>query len=218
MTKMIQALAVLFVLQCATFAQEAAKPAASAAAPAATYSAADREAAIKYLNETRDAFLKSIADLSDEQWKFKPAPEVWSIAEVSEHITKSEKLIGGMITTKVTAGTPVPEKKKVDNTPGDQAIVARISGRTQKAQAPEVLKPTNEWPNKEAVCTAFGAERAKNAEFVKSTALDLRSYFAPTPFGLELDAHQWVLFMSAHTKRHTDQIAEVKTLAGYPKQ
>lgn len=217
MKKMIWVLMVAVLLQCAAFAQEA-KPAASTSAPTTAYSATDREAAINYLNQTRDAFLASITGLSEAQYRFKPAPEVWSIAEVSEHITKSEKLLGSMITGKVVASAAAPEKKKADNSAGDAAIIARVSGRTQKAKAPEVLKPTNEWPTKEDICKAFGAERAKNTDFVKNTGADLRSHFSTTPFGVELDAHQWVLYMASHTRRHTDQIAEVKTHANYPKQ
>ena len=35
------------------------------------------------------------------------------------------------------------------------------------------------------------------------------------PIG-EVDAYQATLFLSAHTERHTKQIKEVKTTAGYP--
>jgi hypothetical protein len=33
----------------------------------------------------------------------------------------------------------------------------------------------------------------------------------------EADAYQWLLFLSAHTERHTKQIEEVKATAGFPK-
>src|SRR3989442_287828 len=49
----------------------------------------ERQAAIKYLEETRQKVLDSLKDLSDAQWKFKPAPDRWSAAEVAEHIAVS---------------------------------------------------------------------------------------------------------------------------------
>ena len=34
----------------------------------------------------RKTFLDAIAGLSEAQWKFKPAPDRWSIAEIAEHV------------------------------------------------------------------------------------------------------------------------------------
>jgi DinB superfamily len=51
----------------------------------------EREAAIKQFETTRDNFLKSIAGLSEKQWTFKPGPDRWSVAEVSEHIKRCNR-------------------------------------------------------------------------------------------------------------------------------
>src|SRR5688572_7590560 len=50
----------------------------------------ERQAAIKYLEDTRQKVLDSVKNLSDEQWKFKPAADRWAAAEVAEHIAISE--------------------------------------------------------------------------------------------------------------------------------
>ena len=52
----------------------------------------DRDAGVKYLEETRAKFLASIDGLSDAQWTFKAGPDRWSIAEVAEHIAVSEAI------------------------------------------------------------------------------------------------------------------------------
>src|ERR1700751_2886252 len=64
----------------------------------------ERAAALKSLQATHDAFLQSIAGLSEKQWKFKPAPDRWSIAEVSEHITVAEGMILGLVQEKIMSG------------------------------------------------------------------------------------------------------------------
>jgi len=173
----------------------------------------DREAAAKYLEDTRQAFLKSIADVTEAQWKHKPSPETWSIAEVAEHIAISEETIPGMISTQmIKAPAPKPGEGMTD----DQ-LIAGVTDRTKKAQAPEMLKPVNKWATKEALVKDFNASRDKTIAWTKTTTEDLRGHAAPHPAFGPLDLHQWVLLVGGHSARHTAQIEEVKTTAGFPK-
>ena len=70
-------------------------------AASATLSADERAEAVKYLEETQKNFLTAIKGLSEAQWKFKPAPDRWSVAEVAEHIAVSEETLLGMITNQI---------------------------------------------------------------------------------------------------------------------
>jgi uncharacterized damage-inducible protein DinB len=184
------------------------------AGPAAAQdkSATDRAAAVKYLEDTRQAFLKAIDDVSEAQWKFKAGPDRWSIAEVAEHIAISEETILGMIQTKMLAAPP-------PSGPGitDEKLIAGITDRSQKATAPEMLKPVNKWATREALTKDFNAARDKTIAWLKSTKEDLRAHAAPHPAFGPLDVHQWVLLLAGHSARHTAQIEEVKTQNGYPK-
>ena len=84
-------LSLVFALAFASVAQTAAVPSAKTLTPE------ERDVALKSLQATHDAFLKSIAGLSEKQWKFKPAPDRWSVAEVSEHIAVSESTILALV-------------------------------------------------------------------------------------------------------------------------
>ena len=44
--------------------------------------------------------------------------------------------------------------------------------------------------------------------------------FSPDPFsmGKTLDAYEWLLFLAAHSERHTKQIDEVKADPNFPKK
>jgi uncharacterized damage-inducible protein DinB len=176
-------------------------------------SQADRDAAVKHLQETRENFLKSIADLSDAQWKFKAAPDRWSIAEVAEHIAVSESTILGLITDKIMKAPPVA---KDPAGPTDEKVIAAITARSQKAQAPEKLTPTLRYATREALPKDFMTSRDRTIDYVKTTAEDLRGHSAPHPALKTIDGYQWVLLLSAHSARHTAQIDEVKASAGYP--
>jgi len=174
---------------------------------------ADREAAVTHLERTRATFLKSIEGLTDAQWTFKSAPDRWSIAEVAEHIALSESLILGMVQTKMMqVPGPTPEERIADDT-----MLAGLVDRTSKFQAPEVLKPVNKWATKDALAKDFNTARDNTVQFVKTTTEDLRAHGGPHPVFKMLDVHQWILMISGHSERHTLQIEEVKTSAGYPK-
>jgi hypothetical protein len=175
--------------------------------------AADREKAVAHLEQTRAKFAQSISGLSEAQWKFKPAPDKWSIAEVAEHIAISEGTILGLIQNQMLKA-PAP---KPGETMPDDKLIAAVVDRTDKFQAPEMLKPVNKWATKDALLKDFNTARDATIAFVKTTPEDLRAHAAPHPVFKTLDTHQWVLLISAHAARHTAQIEEVKASAGYPK-
>src|SRR5215472_11039978 len=50
----------------------------------------ERADALKWLEESRQEFLAAIDGLSEAQWKWKPAPDRWSVGEVAEHIVLAE--------------------------------------------------------------------------------------------------------------------------------
>ena len=66
-------------------------------AAAQTLSQADRDRGMQYLESTKQGVLDATAGLSEAQWNFKPAPDRWSIAEVTEHIAAAEDFILGSI-------------------------------------------------------------------------------------------------------------------------
>src|SRR5271165_1517313 len=83
----------------------------TATAQTTTLTPEERETALKSLQATHDAFLQSIAALSEKQWKFKPAPDRWSVAEVAEHIAVSESTIFGMVQGKLMTAPAEPAKR-----------------------------------------------------------------------------------------------------------
>jgi hypothetical protein len=186
-----------------------------ASAPA-TLSPQEREVALKSLQATHDAFLKSISGLSEKQWRFKPAPDRWSVAEVSEHITVAESTILGAVQKQIMTA-PADPAKRAEVAGKDEMILTRVPDRSQKAQAPEFLKPTNRWATEADLIKAFEDERKATMDYVRTTNDDLRDHFGPHPRFGTLDAYQWILLISAHSERHTKQIEEVKADSNFPK-
>jgi uncharacterized damage-inducible protein DinB len=188
---------------------------AQAATPELT--PADRESALKYLEITHQGVLDATKGLSANQWNFKSAPDRWSIAEVVEHIAAAEDFLFSNITDKVMKA---PARTGTDDVKAiDQLVLKAVPDRSHKAQAPEPLKPTNRFGSPEASLKHFTESRERTEEYLKSTP-DLRAHAAPaseSPFGKQMDAYQWILFIAGHSERHTKQIVEVKADPNFPK-
>jgi hypothetical protein len=180
-------------------------------------SPADRESALKYLESTRQGVLDATKGLSANQWNFKSAPDRWSIAEVVEHIAAAEDFLFTNVTDKVMKA---PARTGNDDVKAiDELVLTKVPDRSHKAQAPEPLKPTNRFGSPEASLKHFGESRERTEEYLKNTA-DLRAHAAPaseSPFGKQMDAYEWILFIAAHSDRHTKQILEVKADSNFPK-
>ena len=82
----------------------------AAALAAEPLSQGERDRAMSSLHATRKMFLDEVANLSDAQWTFKPAPERWSIAECAEHIALSEDLLFQLVTEKLMKSPAEPDK------------------------------------------------------------------------------------------------------------
>jgi len=174
---------------------------------------ADRERGVTYLEQTRDGVVESVKGLSEAQMKFKAAPERWSVAETLEHIAKAEDFIFQNVTDQVMKAPAGPAGR--DTAKIDAMVLAMIPDRSHKAQAPPPLVPTSSWTPAESL-DHFLKSRAKTIAFLESTP-DLREHAADSPLGQPLDAYEWLLFIGAHSERHTKQIMEVKADPNFPK-
>jgi hypothetical protein len=182
---------------------------------ASAFDSADRKLLLDHLNRSSSEFLQSIRGLSPEQWSYKPAPDVWSVAECAEHIILSEGLIRDTIANKILNGPVRDSRLPGESKPTDKQVVDMVTDRSFKVKAPEPLQPQRKFATPEAAAGAFQEARAKTIALAKSRD-DLRAHVGPHPVLKELDGHQWLLYLSGHTMRHTAQIAEAKAARGYP--
>jgi hypothetical protein len=188
------------------------------AAAAPTLTQAERDSAVAELEGSRQAFLDAIKGLTPAQWSFKAAPDRWSIAECAEHIALSEDFIFGIVTKQVLTSAPAPEKRAAVKGK-DEMLVKMLQDRSHKATAPEPIDPAKRPMAAEDSVKQFLAGRAHTIDFMKTTQEDLRDHFQdhPAPPIGTLDAYQWVLLISGHSRRHTLQILEVKADPKFPK-
>jgi hypothetical protein len=125
--------------------------------------------------------LASIQGVTEAQWKFKPAPNVWSVAECAEHIVLAEDFIFGF--AQQALKTPVVPRLATANAEADRKLVAAIQDRSKKATAPEPITPSGKFATPADAVREFTARRDKTIAYVKTTQDDLRAHAMEGPAG-----------------------------------
>src|SRR5437879_5118073 len=140
----------------------------------------EKDKALQYLETTKKGVLEATKGLSEAQWNFKPAPDRWSVAQVTEHIAAAEDFIRGILKEKVMMSPAGEAGRDVKKT--DAAVLAMVPDRTTKAQAPEPLVPTNRFGSPDSTLKHFMESRATTVDFLKTTT-DLRNHVMESPLG-----------------------------------
>lgn len=177
--------------------------------------AAERDYALKHLEATTQVFLDAIAGLTEAQWNFKPAPDVWSIGECAEHVVNTEVALLVLLRRITGAAAAEGVKAELEN----RQVLKAYGNREYKAVAPERIRPTGRLATHDQVVAAFEHCRARTLEWLRDTPADLHAHFAEHPaLKKQLDAYQWLLINGSHPDRHAAQIREVKAHAGFPRE
>jgi hypothetical protein len=182
------------------------------AAAGESMTAAEREALLAQLERTNAMLLSAVEGLTPEQWNFKPAPDRWSIADNVEHLVLAESMLRDM--TK-QAMQEAASAEKLADARKDEMILTRVVDRTTKVKTFEPLEPTGRWASQAEAVEAFRKERKLTKKLAKEGG-DLRAFVMDHPVVKDLDAYGNLIFASAHTERHIQQINEVKASDGYP--
>jgi hypothetical protein len=171
---------------------------------------------VERITRQREKLLDTVSGLSDAQVEYRPEPSAWSISDIVHHLALSDEA-----TMKLTfrilkqSATLAP-----DPTPDDSVLNAmddvypRLTG---KFTAPEFVTPHEHAPLAESL-TRLNASRQKMVENLDQiSAYDLTGIVYPHPSGIPLNAYQWFLLAGGHESRHTAQIKQLESDAGFPR-
>jgi hypothetical protein len=176
--------------------------------------ALEREKALGLLNRSRQTLLNAVEGVTENQARWKPAADRWSILEYVEHLAVSDDELITMIKHSL-ATPPRPETEaerrereaKIRETP-----VPRGANR-----APEMLQPGGRFASLEQAIAAFLAARERSLEYARSTQEDLRSHFADHSVLGPLDGYQWLMGNARHAETHAGHIRELRTMPEFPR-
>ena len=178
--------------------------------------AEERKQVLAWLEESRKEFLTAIDGVTEDQWKWKPAPERWSVGETAEHIVLAEASLFANVRKAVASPANAQWEEKTKGK--TELIVSVMAPRKGKATAPESIVPTGKLTRAQVI-EKFEMQRAEIEKFAAETKDTLKEHTVEHPFQFfgTLNAYQWLIYVPLHTMRHDKQIAEVKATPGYPK-
>jgi len=169
----------------------------------------DRERTLLNLRATRDAFQAAVSGLSEQQARFKPSAERWSIEDIVEHVAVAEHGMYRFI-------SDLHEVSTDPHTTESAASLARSSDRkTMPLPAPQRVLPTRRFDSLHAALGKFLENRARTIEFVENCTDDLRLRLIQHPLGL-MNGQDCLTVLTHHPARHIDQINELKADPGFP--
>jgi uncharacterized damage-inducible protein DinB len=175
----------------------------------------ERNFATKFLKQAQKNVFDKYKGLSEAQLTYKPAADRWSVEECLKHIAVTEQALWQMTEGNIKQAANPDKRSEIKVT--DEQLIKMIESREKKVQTQDPFKPENtSFKTAADAIESFKTDREKLIAYVKSTDDDLRNHVVTMPFG-QVDTYQMILFIGAHSNRHTQQIAEVMADPGFPK-
>ncbi len=174
----------------------------------------DRKYINDYLKQSQKELFSRIKNLNEDQWTFKANETAWSPAEICEHIFKTEENLvsraDAMDTTTFKPQSEAYVKEKVT------FIIDFLQNRERKFKAPEHIQPEGQFANSKEFISSFKKRRSETMDYVNSVEKPLKGYYKDFgPLG-EISGYHWLVFISAHTQRHIQQLDEVLANPDFP--
>ena len=180
-----------------------------------TISKKERKDANDLLRETHGNLLKSLEGLSNTQLNYKASDSSWSVDGNVKHLAAVEQTILSMVEDALKK--PANPDKRADIKVSDEQMIKNYESRANKVKTLASLEPQNiSFASTSEALASLKQNREKAINFVNTTKEDLRNHVIEYPFG-SYDCYQSILILGSHMTRHIQQIEEVKSQAGFPK-
>ncbi|QOT11064.1 DinB family protein [Paenibacillus sp. JNUCC32] len=154
------------------------------------------------LKETRDELFGILTGLSGDQLNQQKDLNSWSISQVCQHLFKTEELY----VVAIKKGLKSKEDSFIEN-----KSVEFLLDRSQKLEAPDIAKPTDEFLEYEEIIEKLNNSRQKLLELLNTvedeSVLSRRHFMHPVFKDMLLI--EWVKSLYLHEQRHINQINEI---------
>lgn len=174
----------------------------------------EREKALGLLTRSRQTLLDAVEGVTDNQARWKPAPDRWSILEYVEHLAISDDGLIALI--KRSLATPAQPETEEQRRARENRIRETPIPRGAN-RAPEALRPGGRFASLQEAVAAFLAARDRTFDFTRGTRDDLRSHFAEHGVLGPLDGYQWLTGNARHAETHAAHIREIRSLPDFPR-
>lgn len=161
------------------------------------------------IDDTRARLVGAVEELTDEQLAFRPSPEKWSVAELVEHLSITERRVARMLGALLSKLGP--EAERAEGSTFEPVTVAEFVERAsrEKYTAPEEIRPTGA-PLTDSLARLRDSRAAILDMRPRVERVDGTRARFPHPSWGPLDLYQWLAFIGHHEQRHLAQIEALK--------
>jgi uncharacterized damage-inducible protein DinB len=164
----------------------------------------ERTEILQHLERGRQEFLAAVAGLNEAQAKARPDPERWSVLDCVEHVATVEERFLGWLEADKRVDEPRIDKEK------EAGLLARVSDRSNRAQAPEAVVPRGRFLTLAEALEQFNHRRTLSIQFAQDRYDDLYYLAAEHARFGPLNGSEVMMLIVGHADRHKAQIREVR--------
>ena len=164
----------------------------------------DKAALLETLRKGEEAFLHSVAGVSETTCRLRPAEDRWSVLECAEHVAVAEEVMLGLVTGK-------RQTRNADEPRRDGRILRSGTDRSMRFDASDQSRPRGRFSTLAEAVAHFQTVRERTLRLVVETSEDLRATQVTHPHHVVgvISTYECLLLMGSHAQRHALQIEEV---------
>lgn len=166
---------------------------------------AQNEILLGLLASSRDRFLRSFADVDEQEARLHPVEGRWSVLDTIEHLTVAE-------TTMLRLLDQPRRHRSADAPNREELFLNAATDRSRRLESPEGARPRGRFANLAEARVQFSSVRARVISFVEHNGEDLRSFEVthPHPAAGNVSIYELLILVARHADRHALQIEETK--------
>lgn len=158
---------------------------------------------LQLLEQSRSDLHSAVAAFQDQAAATARKDGQWSALDCVEHLAAVEERFVGWLKKAERSENGVLDKQKA------QELLARVSNRTTRVQAPEAVIPVGRFPDLQEALKHFDTVRDDTAQFAKDLGSGLDYLTVDHPRFGTLNGTEVLMVVAGHTMRHTEQIREL---------
>lgn len=157
----------------------------------------------------RARLTETVSNLSEAESNFRANENVWTVAELVEHLAKTEASLVPLVFRLL-------KNAEAEGTASDGTINPPLSFvethdkvKDTKMQAPEMIRPEGSKPVSESLAKMNETRETIRNLRSRLEAVDSSNTAFPHPFLGKMNLYQWLAFIGLHEARHLGQIEKI---------
>jgi hypothetical protein len=164
---------------------------------------------VDYLTRERAALLAAVASVPAEQLDRPPAPDVWSAAQVLDHLHKIEAGSARLLARQLAKAREAGLGPETSTATVLDCLEPLDMRKGAPRVAPEFVRPAADARAEDALAGLQASREALLEMLRDGDGLDLGRVTAQHGVLGEIDVYRWCMFIGQHEERHEQQLRAI---------